>query len=327
MKSKDFLQEIADPFASASQPNSVSSQKVRMTFLQDFLNDAFVAIDTAIKTGIVTLQPTSATQTQTQANTEPEKKAEPKITTDPNFVLEQALDVTKNLYLAEQEQGMSLAEYVEDFFSDYVKGAKADYSRYRPQIQKLAKQVEQEYIKNPRGKFGIGYSKPLRTALTQLGDIALLIYKQKRSTGVQQQQQTTAKAQERMAVSKGFNELDTIADLYGIDIDTSDTAQAGTATGSQEQPIVLGKDKYYKTAKGWVDSKGNAAAAGWVPTLEKIAAGEMTAAQAAQSQQPQQTKKMSTKDLEQWISGLNTRQKQQLITYINKTMPAGQDLT
>lgn len=374
MNSKDFVKE---QFGMGNSPqNQASSEEVRKTFLQDFFNDAFHAINTAIQTGVVTLTPTqqagaaktsqvppSIDQTiqgdelaatraskqkavqakidqlskpqyaqqkpltpsqqrqakqaaaaakvdqQTKQQYAQSKAVNKSATKDPATVLE-AMDYIKESYLDEQAQSMSLSDFVIDFFNDYVAGANADYSKYEPQIKNLAKQFEAEWLKNPKGKLGMGYSKPVRQILTQLGDTALSIYKLKRGT------RTVAPPSK----TETGRAADTLLDLFLDQVPGQQAAEpAASVPGSPEQPIVYGTDKYTKGPKGWVDSKGKAAPAGFIPTLDAIQAGTSV------PQTPQQG--ISNSKLKQYIKGLDVRQKQQLVNYIIKTMPAGQDLS
>lgn len=383
MNSKDFVKEQYG--MGGGQQNQASSEAVRKTFLQDFMNDAFHAINTAISTGVIDLEKTStvdpssakpatsatatlnvpADQTQAGQNlaatrqakqqavqqkidaiSAPQYKQPKKLTPtqirqakqqaaaakvdqqtkqqykqsaavsksaskDPATVLE-AIEQLADTYLFEQEQQMSLSDFVLDFFNDYVAGANADYSKFEPQIKNLAKQFETEWIKNPKGMLGMGYSKPVRQILTQLGDTALSIYKLKRGT-----RNMSNYVPPKTTVNTA---QDTLLNLFLDEIpNQGEQGSAINTPGTPEQPIVYGTDKYVKGPKGWVDTKGKAAPAGFVPTLDKIQAGSST-----QASQPDQG--ISNSKLKQYIKNLDVRQKQQLVNYIVKTMPAGQDL-
>ncbi len=346
-----------------SQANPASAASVRQAFLQDFFNDAFHAINTAVQTGIVDL---SAAPEASQASQEPKyqptsdqtpkgqeiaakriekqklaqkniddlskdqykqpKKMTPAQTRqmkqaaaaqkaakqtkqqyaqsnvaaksaskDPNTVLE-AMDSLNKIYLTEQEQSMRLSDFILDFFNDYVSGANANYSKYMPQITKIAQQIEQEWMNNPKGFLGRGYSKQIRTLMTQLGDLALSIYKLKKGTATTT---TPTKAESGRAA-------DALLNMFGLE---------------NSEPITFGGVQYRQGPNGiWLDPKGKPADKNTADTLTKAAAAQSGADQSTASPS------LSQNQLRDYIKNLNIRQKQQLLNYIMQTMPMGQDL-
>ena len=290
MKSKEFLAEVGFDLTGPKQSNA-SSAEIRNAFLQDFFNDAFHALNTAIKTGVVSVQqPTTTPQGQAtpradlspvgqdlasirkakqgaaQAKIDQFSKQQYKtpkaptsttsINKDPSFVLE-ALENLSKFYLVEQQQGMSISEFLNDFFADYVAGANANYSKYEPMIKDITKKIEAQYLSNPKGALGMGYNKNIRIYMTQLGDLALTIYKTKRgSLG-------------REATSKA--NLAKATDILLPDYLSSVTQPTPEPPQQQAKPteVLVGGKKWMYGPRGWVDEKGTVASPSMVAIIDQ----------------------------------------------------------
>lgn len=344
MNSKEFLSEIGFDVTGPRQ-SSASSAEVRDAFLKDFFNDAFQALNTAIQTGVVTIQPTSTSTTQPTLNLRPDqapgasdiasvraakqKAAQAKIdqlsnpqykqpktpkfnvNKDPNFVLE-AIDNLSKIYLTEQ-QGMSVSEFLNDFFADYVAGANANYSKYEPMIKDLTKKIENQWAANPKGTMGLGYNKNIRTWMTQLGDLALTIYKTKKgSLG----RETPTKANLAKATDILLPDY-----LTNTSQQTQEPENQNQTQTPKQTEVLVGGKKWMYGPRGWVDDKGTIASQSMVQMIDQYLADPS----APTTTSPTQSSVSGSK-VRQYIKNLNTRQKQQLINYINQTMPAGQDL-
>lgn len=248
---------------------------------------------------------------QQNAQTATAKKA---ATKDPATVLE-AFDILKEMYLPEQSEDKSLSNFLVNFFDDYVAGANVDYSKYKNQIKTMADQFEKEYQINPKGLLG-GYSKNLRSILTQLGDLALLLYNKGRRQRETPQTSTATSGKLSTALDT------TVGDYINIDTQssggTNDYPSQGLivpVSATENEPYKFGGETYYQSKKGWVDSKGKAADKNVTDVLNR-AAGAQTAT----------VPKLTKNQIDSYIRSLSPRQKQQLVNYIVKQMPAGQDL-
>lgn len=348
MKSKEFLLEIGYGFDYPGQKQSgtASTAEIRNAFLKDFFNDAFTALNTAVQTNAVSLQPATTSQTQpqpqttsradltpggqelsnvraakqkaaqdkidqaskpqyaqqkpltpsqvrqakqaaaaakvdqqtaqqkTQGNTsninkninfypnymkggQQFKSTPPKstINKDPNFVLE-AIERLSKFYLFEQKQ-MSISEFLNDFFADYVAGANANYSKYEPMIKDLTKKIEAQYLSNPKGALGMGYNKNIRIWMTQLGDLALTIYKTKKGSA----NQTIDQTQRRITRSA----LPAAQELLLPDY----LEPEKTSEPPKQSEVLVGGKKWMYGPRGWVDEKGTVASASMVEIINQ----------------------------------------------------------